>query len=1230
MPVPKFIFKGAKSSSKVSEATNATKASEKNVLKPSSKATKTSKVEKLLRKGKKEFLKGLLKDKFKDWLFSPEDSAEDNLAEEVKETSQTTKVLAKRQNAKERSDKGSSHWRKDGDIEKASKYRYTIDLDKAIEQDKALQNINERLDSALYAISGNIPNFKVSKEKEEKGSSRAKSVKDENPASEQSILSLNHSISLLNETLRKSKQTVTEETAQKLLSSNAKIEVLVKRISDDMIDEQDTRIKPIENKSSTVENIAQTPERVSQTNILKKGSNSGGWLKSLLMTGLAGLTTGLINFIADNFLEDGKFSMDKVEEWFSEKWDNFKSWISDTFNIDNIIQSVKDWFTADPVAALGESFIATLAGLTGVKLTKAGIKALKTSNAKSADKKASKKEIEKAKEKNTAKKSKVSSKASIPAGVKAKGLMKGSKILPGLGAVFAVVDVINAVDAYLSGDIEGAKTHLVEAGVDALEAIPGVGTAVFLADIASTFFTGKSLSDRFNNFRSGSTTREEMHNNGIIEKAGLIGNDKIKDKQALEMLSADDISDLIQTGDWSAEDLQYLEDLYKRKENETDEDLEKRRKQVIDKIKEIGVNYHKDRDTLIELCKNNQNLANTLKDAENSNDKVGYSKVIAERFGNNTADIYRRAELALKTAFNLGYSVKLTKDEIEKLLKIGKYDKKYLDEYQEILKASEENSPEFTKALDDIISSEKMHSDDGADYDEMIRKEMMQNPNFWHEQGGARSEFDTSGKPKDTGGPVENYQGEFKTVGGDAIQISDAVTGPYAQKYPKIRGIRNNNPGNIRISNVKWEGKVPREKNTDGNFEQFCAPEFGIRALVMNAKNYQVKHNLWTPRAMIWKWAPPNENNSNKYVQDVIRIFHQSSYEKARNITADTSFTMTDPELAYCMTCGIILKECGVNPYPEGMIKRAINSALGKESLLTKSQADVIMKQSSDMMNSVAMPTSMLNDNTDDNAGPEGKSNNYGVLESSSTMPTGITGVAGDYLRTATALASSATGYSQTNRMGDSQYDCSSFVSRTLKQCGFNINPNTTTYAMRKTLTDLGFTYTPVSDIQGDYSMLQAGDILLNDRNQGDNHTEFYMGNGWTVGAHSEKNGVSARPNVIDVYHYNGFLRHNGSDVDNSTEDDIMNTTFNEPVTPIKDTTKSDQEVMQTSEGISNAVSNTPNVQPVHVSNNMTNIEQAQEQVTDDSAERLFDANVVNTDFASLEFGMSANMQLGY
>ena len=52
----------------------------------------------------------------------------------------------------------------------------------------------------------------------------------------------------------------------------------------------------------------------------------------------------------------------------------------------------------------------------------------------------------------------------------------------------------------------------------------------------------------------------------------------------------------------------------------------------------------------------------------------------------------------------------------------------------------------------------------------------------------------------------------------------------------KPRGIRNNNPGNIRKSNVKWQGLAAEQ--TDGAFYQFTRPEYGIRALCRVAKKH--------------------------------------------------------------------------------------------------------------------------------------------------------------------------------------------------------------------------------------------------------------------------------------------------------------------------------------------------------------------------------------------------------
>lgn len=83
------------------------------------------------------------------------------------------------------------------------------------------------------------------------------------------------------------------------------------------------------------------------------------------------------------------------------------------------------------------------------------------------------------------------------------------------------------------------------------------------------------------------------------------------------------------------------------------------------------------------------------------------------------------------------------------------------------------------------------------------------------------------------------------------------------------RGIRNNNPGNIRISSSPWKGKIPREKNTDGAFEQFYTPEDGIRALMITLRSYIHKHKKDTIRKIINRWAPTCENDTAAYINTV-------------------------------------------------------------------------------------------------------------------------------------------------------------------------------------------------------------------------------------------------------------------------------------------------------------------------------------------------------------------------
>ena len=80
------------------------------------------------------------------------------------------------------------------------------------------------------------------------------------------------------------------------------------------------------------------------------------------------------------------------------------------------------------------------------------------------------------------------------------------------------------------------------------------------------------------------------------------------------------------------------------------------------------------------------------------------------------------------------------------------------------------------------------------------------------------------------------------------------------------RGIRNNNPLNIRIGN-KWKGlKTP---NTDGAFDQFISVQWGYRAAFIILRNYICKYKCNTVRKIISRFAPSSENNTAAYIKMV-------------------------------------------------------------------------------------------------------------------------------------------------------------------------------------------------------------------------------------------------------------------------------------------------------------------------------------------------------------------------
>ncbi len=95
------------------------------------------------------------------------------------------------------------------------------------------------------------------------------------------------------------------------------------------------------------------------------------------------------------------------------------------------------------------------------------------------------------------------------------------------------------------------------------------------------------------------------------------------------------------------------------------------------------------------------------------------------------------------------------------------------------------------------------------------------------------------------------------------------------------RGYRNNNPLNIRLTNIPWRGKVPNANNTDGVFEQFESVDMGYRAAAMNILNYDKNYNIFILEDIIRKWSPENgvdpktgekyTNATNSYIQSVLK-----------------------------------------------------------------------------------------------------------------------------------------------------------------------------------------------------------------------------------------------------------------------------------------------------------------------------------------------------------------------
>lgn len=114
------------------------------------------------------------------------------------------------------------------------------------------------------------------------------------------------------------------------------------------------------------------------------------------------------------------------------------------------------------------------------------------------------------------------------------------------------------------------------------------------------------------------------------------------------------------------------------------------------------------------------------------------------------------------------------------------------------------------------------------------------------------------------------------------------------------RGIRNNNPLNIRIGNT-WLGEVSNP--TDSDFEQFVSVRYGLRAAFYILRRYIRRYGRNTPAKIIRAWAPAVENNTQRYIEVVC---------KRSLIAPDEVIDYADKKTMVRLVKAMAFVECGV------------------------------------------------------------------------------------------------------------------------------------------------------------------------------------------------------------------------------------------------------------------------------------------------------------------------------
>lgn len=200
-----------------------------------------------------------------------------------------------------------------------------------------------------------------------------------------------------------------------------------------------------------------------------------------------------------------------------------------------------------------------------------------------------------------------------------------------------------------------------------------------------------------------------------------------------------------------------------------------------------------------------------------------------------------------------------------------------------------------------------------------------------------KQEFKTSTARK----AIENQIGadymQFMQQNGEPSSLSGAVRvsggmpsgTAVSDGAGNARGVRNNNPGNIRKSKDVWVGQT----GNDGAFVTFATPAHGIRATGRNLLSY-ARQGYVTPEQIITRWAPPEDDNDTEgYIKFVSEYL---------NVPRDTRLDLTDLNTLTRLSMAIMIKENGQSEFDKiagDDISNGIQAALGLVDLPQSGQA---------------------------------------------------------------------------------------------------------------------------------------------------------------------------------------------------------------------------------------------------------------------------------------------------